>query len=203
MKTLCRRSFWFVLLAILCVPNLVMADDSNTKLVIPDYPAAKDQFAFATMYEKSQFLAPELKQRKAQLAKVAQCYQRVIDNFPQDPVYVPRAYMQLGDCAARAAEPDKALQYYQYVKAHSTSDEFLQARATFSIGQVLDMKKEYEAAKATYKEVMDHFGTSNVSGVKSIVRQASVLYLSVHEQPAKTSKWNIKHWFGKGDSANN
>lgn len=172
-------------------------DDATTKLVIPDYPAAKDQYSFALMFERAQFPASEKDSRKEQLQKISQCYQRVIDQYPQDTIYTPRAYLSLADCKAQASQPDDAMKYYQLVLNNYNEDEFLQARALFSIGQVLDSKKQFEAAKTTYKEVLDRHCNSTNSGVRQITKKASVLYFQVHEQPVTTSKWSLRGLFGR------
>jgi tetratricopeptide (TPR) repeat protein len=199
MQKLVRRYISALLLAFIFFGLRAARAEDATKLVIPDYPTAKDQYSFAVMYEKAQFVPPELAKKRVALQKVTQCYQRVIDLFPQDTTYTPRAYLSLGDCEGKLNEPDKAMQYYQYIINTFPTDEYLQARALFATAQMLDLKKQYEQAKTIYKEVMEKYGNSTNTGVRQITKSASVLYFQVHEQPAK-SRWSLKGIFAKKDS---
>jgi tetratricopeptide (TPR) repeat protein len=199
--TLLRLRNCLALALVLACARFEAAGNEPSKLVIPDYPTAKEQYQFALIYERSQFLAPEMPRRKEQVKKVCQCYQRVIDDFPQDGTYAPRAYLQLGDCAMKVSQAEEAMQYYRTVLAMAPNDEYLQARALFSMAQVYDSKKEYETGKTIYKDVMDRFGTSSNGGVRSVVSAASSMYYTVHEQPAKKSKWSLKRLFSRGEDS--
>jgi tetratricopeptide (TPR) repeat protein len=179
-----------------------MAADKAATLVIPDYPSAKDQYNFAMMYQKTQFMSAEAAEKKQQIDKIAQCYQRVIDNFPRDTEFTPRAVLQLGDCQAMLMQADKALMYYRTVLNDCAEDEYLHARALFATGQMMDMKKDYVGGKAIYKEVMDRFSNSSNPTVREITKRASVLYFQVREQPVEKKKWSLPKLFGRGKSTN-
>ncbi|MGI8905075.1 MAG: tetratricopeptide repeat protein [Candidatus Sumerlaeaceae bacterium] len=181
--------------------NAVAAKETEKKLVIPDYPCAKDQYNFALMYEKAQFMSTVPEQRRQQMIKIAQCYQRVIDSFPQDLEFTSRALLQIGDCHAKISEPYQAIRYYEVVLNSASEDEYLQARALFSVAQMHDAKKEYEAAKHVYKEVMDRYGTSGNAAVRDLTKRASMLYFQVREQPTTKSKWSLRKLFGGNKSS--
>lgn len=153
--------------------------DENA-LVIPDFPTAKDQFQFARMYQNSQLIAPELERRRGQMAKIGECYQRVITNFPNDQTYVPLTYLELGDCAAQSDELQMALSYYEKANAAS-QDDFVKARAQYSTARIYDIQKRYEEAKAIYKSIMEQYGKSESGKVRDVVNRSAQLYFKVQD----------------------
>jgi tetratricopeptide (TPR) repeat protein len=154
--------------------------DENA-LVIPDFPSADEQFKFARMYQNAQLIAPELDRRRLQMQKIGECYHRVITNFPNDSVYVPLTYLELGDCAAQSDEFDMAVNYYQQAAARS-QDDFVLARSQYSIARIYDSKGRFEEAKAMYKDIIEKYGKSESGKVRDVVTRAGQLYVKVHEK---------------------
>lgn len=154
---------------------------SENELIIPDFPSAKDQFQFAKMYQNSQLIAPELDRRRLQMNKIAQYYQRVITNFPNDVEYVPMTYLELGDCAAQSDELDLAISLYQKAQA-STTDHFIHVRSQYSIGRIYDTQGRHVEAKSIYKGIMDRYGKSESGRIRDVVSRSANLYMTVHEK---------------------
>ncbi len=168
------------------------APKASEKLVIPDYPTSKDQYMFASMYEQNQITGSNIKQRKEQLGKVAQCYERVVNRFPEDQTFTPRAVLELGDCAAQSSDFNKAKSLYNSAMQNYPDDEYIQARAMCAVGLIQDLEKDHEGAKATYKEIMDRYGNSRSGAVREIVKRASTLYFKVHEVKAEKKHFTVK-----------
>ncbi len=156
--------------------------ETETELVIPDFPTAKEQFLFARMFQNSQMLAPELAKRRVQMNKVSQYYQRVLKNFPNDPEYVPRTYLELGDCASLSDEDQLAITLYQKAQAISNQDDFIVARSQYSIARMYDIQGRYVEAKQIYKDIMDRYKKSEAGNVRDVVARATKLYLVVQEK---------------------
>lgn len=180
----------FPLFALVIALTTASAADKaeQKKLVIPDYPTAKDQFSFALAYAQAQVISPDAKRRHVQIGKIMQAFEKVIANFPADTSVVPRTFLELGDCAATDGDLKKARQYYQTALAKYPNDDYIQARGTFSIGRLQDVEGNHEDAKLSYKEVMDRFGTSQLAAVRDIAKKASRGYYQVQEQPRKPAK---------------
>lgn len=156
----------------------------ESELVIPDFPDAKTQFNFAKTYQNSMIVAPDLARRKGQMAKSMQCYQRVITNFPNDTVYVPLTYLEMGDCEAQSENVAGAIAYYERAQS-STSDEFVQSRAQYSIARMYNVVGRYAEAKAMFKTVMDSFGNSTSGRVRDVVKRSAAMYYKVIDPSEK------------------
>lgn len=151
---------------------------AEEELVIPDFPDARTQFNFAKTYQANQLIMPDLDRRRVQMTKIAQCYHKVLQNFPNDPVYVPLSYFELGDCAAQSDDFAGAIGFYQ--RAQSVSqEEFVQARGTFSIARIYGLQGRHEEAKALYKSIMDRFSKSESGRVRDVVTRAAQQYYKV------------------------
>lgn len=161
--------------------------EAEKNLVIPDFPTAREQFAFAKMYKQGILTSPELKKRREQMDKLAQYYNRVLINFPGDTTYVPLTYLELGDCAAQSDYLDQAIQAYQHAMSIS-QDEFIRVRAMFSIARIYDVQKRFVEGKALYKQIVDEHKNTESGRVKDVVRRAYEQYLVVQEAPAKTTR---------------
>lgn len=156
--------------------------EADTQLVIPDFPTAKEQFAFAKAYQAGQVLSPELERRRGQMEKVAQYYNRVLINFPNDTNYVALTWLELGDCAAQSDYFDRSIQAYQQAMRVS-QDEFIQVRAQYSIARMYDALGRYAEAKSIYKRLMDEHKTSQSGRVRDVLKRCYEQYVIVHEKP--------------------
>lgn len=156
---------------------------SEKELVIPDFPTVKEQFAFAKMFQSSLFTAPELDRRRTQMDQVAQYYNRVLINFPNDPTYVPLTYLELGDCAAQSDYFDKAIQAYQHAMS-LTQDEFVQVRAQYSIARMYDTQGRFEEGKAIYRRLIEQHKNTESGRVKDVLQRAYQHYITVQQKPA-------------------
>jgi len=155
-------------------------------LVIPDFPTANEQFQYAKFYQNSQLISPELDRRRDQMLKIGQCYNRVLTNFPNDSVYVPLTYLELGDCAAQSDEFPKAIEFYQQAGA-SSQDDFVQSRSQYSIARIYNIQGKYEEAKAIYKSIIDRYGKTESGRTRDVVKRSAQLYYQVVD-PAAVKK---------------
>lgn len=162
-----------------CAGKLKGVDKGQEEeLVIPDFASAKEQFQFAKMYQGSLLIAPELKRRRLQMEKVMQCYSKVLSNFPNDTMYVPLTYLEMGDCAAQSDDMVQAVAYYQKAQ-QSSQEEFIQARSQYSIGRIYNMQGKYPEAKAIFKNIIDTYGHSKSGKVQDVAKRAAQLYYQV------------------------
>lgn len=161
--------------------------EAEKDLVIPDFPTAREQFAFAKMYKQGILTSPDLKKRRGQMDKLAQYYNRVLINFPNDTTYVPLTYLELGDCAAQSDYLDQAIQAYQHAMSLS-QDEFIKVRGMYSIAQMYDIQERFVEGKALYKRIVDEHKSTEDGRVKDVVRRAYQRYLVVQEKPAKARR---------------
>lgn len=151
------------------------------QLVIPEFPSAQEQYRFATLFKDATIPAVDKNRRREQLNRLSQCYERVVRQFPDDPTYTPLARLEIADAARAAEEPRNALRQYQEILADYPENEYVQARALYSIGRTLDDVKEYEEAKSYYRRVHDEFVDSSSPAVRDIVKRADRLYYSIRE----------------------
>lgn len=168
-----------------CAGGLKRGDkQAETQLVIPDFPTAKEQFTFAKAFQAGQVLSPELERRRGQMEKVAQYYNRVLVNFPNDSNYVALTWLELGDCAAQSDYFDRSIQAYQQAM-RASQDEFIQVRAQYSIARMYDAQGRFAEAKAIYKRLMDEHKTSDSGRVRDVLKRCYEQYIIVHEKPAR------------------
>lgn len=159
------------------------ASSQETKLVIPDCPSAKEQYGFALVYQRSQLLSPEESRKKEQLAKIRQCFERVVANYPNDPVYAARADLEIADCYSKSGDRKKAIEIYSAIVDKYAGNDYAQARALYSMARTHDFERRHEEAKAIYRQVMDQFGNSQTQSVKDIVKRSQAAYYQIKEQP--------------------
>jgi tetratricopeptide (TPR) repeat protein len=155
------------------------------KLVIPDYPSAREQYGFAMMYQKSQVASTVTERRNQQLDREIQCFQKVVTNFPDDTVHTPMALMNIGDAEGIKGDLTRASQFFAEAKRRWPNDDFVQARTSYSEARVLDQRKEFAAAKTKYKEIMDTYGNHPDPKVSSIAKRASALYYKLRQEPGR------------------
>ena len=161
------------------------APPPETRLVIPDYATAQEQYQFASTFAKRQPPSTRADTRKRQLAQQIQAYEKVVQLFPADTEYTPVAYLEIGDCYGTMGDYARALEYYQAGPQRWPDNEFVRARAMYSYAKVLDAEKKFTESKNVYKQVMDEFGKSSDPRIKQIVQRASAGYYTLREQPAK------------------
>jgi tetratricopeptide (TPR) repeat protein len=155
-------------------------------LVIPDFPTAEEQYQFAFRYQGTQILSMDRDKRSVQFAKIVQCYEKVVQNFPSDVKHTPLARLAIADTLSKQGQFPQATAHYEAIMRDYPSNEYVQARATFSIGRIHDRTGNHQLAKDTYRQIMDRYGNSRSRAVHDVVKRASTLYHMVQEQPAAT-----------------
>ncbi len=155
------------------------------KLVIPDFPSAREQYGFAMVYQKSQVPSTIPERLSMQLDREIQCYQKVVTNFPDDTVHTPLALLNIGDAWGMKGDLKQANQVFADAKRRWPNDDFVQARAAYSEARVLDQQKKYAAAKQLYKQIMDTYANNPDPKVNGIAKRAGTLYYRLREEPAR------------------
>jgi tetratricopeptide (TPR) repeat protein len=163
-------SFWF------------FKKKSEPKLVVPVCSTPQEQFAYATVYQRTQILHGEEDKRAGQLDKIIQCYEAVCTNFPNDVVFTPIAYLEIADCVNLKGDQKKAIQMYDAAISKYPDNDYLQARSLTAIGKSYDMLGKNEKAKTYYKQVMDRFADSEKNSIRDIVKRANHLYYTLKEE---------------------
>lgn len=171
-----------------CASISPVAGGAESELIIPDFPTAKEQYGFAVLFKDSMITAIDKSRREKQVARLSQCYGRVISAFPEDPTYTPLARLEIADALRSIDETRKARSQYEELLHAYPENEYIQARAMFSIGRVLDQAGDYQEAKNYYKRVHEEFSESSSGAVLDIVKRADSLYYSIRETKDSKNK---------------
>ncbi len=171
-----------------CASVMPGSSAPDSQLVIPDFPSAKEQYGFAVLFKDGMITATDKGRREMQVARLSQCYGRVISSYPEDPIYTPLARLEIADALRSIGETRKARREYEQLIAGYPENEYVQARSMFSIGRVLDQTGDFQEAKNYYKRVNEEFGESPSGAVLDIVRRADTLYYSIRETNAPKKK---------------
>lgn len=161
---------------------------TENQLVIPEFPSAKEQYGFATLFKDSTIPATDENRREVQVSRLTQCYDQVVQKFPDDPTYTPLARLEMADAARSIAQLKDAQRQYNEILADYPGNEYVQARSLYSIGRTLDSLHDYEEAKIYYRRVHDEYADSSSAAVRDIVKRADRLYYSVRETKVKKRK---------------
>lgn len=182
------------ILAALCIsgcaalPGGSSADD--TTLVIPDFPTAEEQYSFASLYEKSALKAADPGRREKQLHREIQCYEKVVQGFPQDSKYTPLARLEIADARCSLGDYRKAAAEYETIYDSYPESEYIRARSLYTRARLLDQQLKYEEAQKMYRRVHEEFAGSSSGAVQDIVKRADKLYMRVREtkKPGRKSR---------------
>ncbi|AXA35539.1 MAG: tetratricopeptide repeat protein [Candidatus Hydrogenedentota bacterium] len=156
----------------------------DTKLVIPDFDNAKDQYTFATAYQQATILSTDRAKRKVQLDKIIQCHTKVVENFPNDRTYTPLSFLAIAAAKAGQEKYGEARSLFQEAMQKWPDNDYVQAQALFAIAQTYASERKFSQAQELYRQVIERFKDNPTSGVQRIVANARALYYTVKEEPA-------------------
>lgn len=160
---------------------------TEEKLIIPNYPTAKDQYNFARVYQNSQVRTSDKTRRDVQLDKAIQAYRKVLEVFPNDEQFAPLAMMNIGDCVGMKKDYRGAREVYAEAAARWPHIELIQARTAYSTARTMDQEQRFEDGKAVYKKIMEQYGNSQDPAVRQIAKLSAENYYRLRTEPAKGS----------------
>ncbi|MBX7247255.1 MAG: tetratricopeptide repeat protein [Candidatus Sumerlaeaceae bacterium] len=175
-----------LLLAFVCLlmlpPLAAKPKEEEQTLVIPDFESAKEQYAFAMLYQRKQVISPDKKRRDIQLAKIVECHEAVLRNFPNDPTYTPLSALAIADAMTGRQDFKGAIARYEQIQKIYPENDYVQARAMYSIARCDDSLGQFESAKQLYRKIMDSYTNSENSGIREIASKSKALYYQVRDK---------------------
>lgn len=176
--------------------SLKKNDAEPRKLVVPDFQTAKEQYQYAVALHNSMIPSVDKTRRRQQLDRIIQCYSKVVENFPDDTVHTPVAYVTIAEAYAEQGQDTKAEMMFREAMERWSANEYVVARCMFDIASALDKQKRFSESQQLYKEIMERFKGSQKPGVADIVARAQARYYIAKEEPVrKTKKSPLKSFF--------
>ena len=154
----------------------------RTKIVIPDYESAKEQYFYAMKIKINTTIGIDEKRRKHQLRRIEAAFNKVIKGFPEDTKYTPAAYINLGDAYMKFHRPNKAIKIFSEAVKKYPDQEDIQLFGHYGLGLAYDSVGEFEAAKKEYKFCIDKFGDTQRKEFKKIVKSCRRRYNRIREE---------------------
>jgi tetratricopeptide (TPR) repeat protein len=158
------------------------------KLVVPDFQTAKEQYQYALALHNSMVPSVDKQRRRIQLDRIIQCYSKVVENFPDDRVHTPVAYVTIAEAYAELGQDTKAEMMYREAMQRWSDNDYIVARCMFDIATSLDKQKRFSESQQLYKEIMERFKDSQKPGVSDIVARAQGRYYVTKEEPVRKQK---------------
>ncbi len=155
------------------------------KLVIPDFETAREQYAYAASLQASMLPSFDKKRRRVQLDRIIQCYSKVVDNFPNDTVYTPVAFVIIAESYAELGQEQKAQSMFQEALQRWSDNDYIVARSMLNIALSLDRQKRFSESQRIYKEIIERFKNCQKPGVGEIVTRAESRYYAAKEEPVR------------------
>jgi tetratricopeptide (TPR) repeat protein len=182
--------YWILLLPLLTACATIGRDKPPppVELVVPACPSAQAQFAYAKTFQGSLIMSGEKERRRDQLNRIAQCYEKVVNSFPDDRVYTPLAYLEMADSTAHGGDAKLAVSMYRAAIQKWPEIEYIYARSLLSIGRLQDGTGQFEEAKQTYTELRERFSGSKSEKVNAMVKAADSAYYQMREKQASKKK---------------
>lgn len=169
--------FWLLIFTGL----LIFSTSCGKKIIIPDYPTAKEQWLFAMKEKKNTIPALDEAARQRQLARLEMAFLKVIEQFPDDKQFTPGAYINLGDTYLKFKQHHKAIKIFTEAIEKYPDQEDVQLFGHFGIANAYDLLGRYDDAIKGYKYCLDKFGNSQNPEFKKIVDLARDRYNRVYE----------------------
>lgn len=145
---------------------------SRNPYIIPVQQDAQAQFVYAANLEKA-FRSPlARKQRDENFAKAVAGYQKVIDAFPEDKRWPPRAELKIAMMQDTYGEDKKALRTYERLIRDYPNDEDIQINALYGAAVIYDESGKYDRAQKYFSEITGRFSKSSNPAYQRIARQA-------------------------------
>lgn len=149
---------------------------SRNPYIIPVQQDAQAQFVYAANLEKA-FRSPLARKRRDEnFAKAVAGYQKVIDAFPEDKRWPPRAELKIAMMQDTYGEDKKALRTYERLIQDYPNDEDIQINALYGAAVIYDESGKFDRAQKYFAEITGRFSKSSNPAYQRIARQA--LFLS-------------------------
>ncbi|MCX7626450.1 MAG: tetratricopeptide repeat protein [Candidatus Sumerlaeaceae bacterium] len=158
------------------------------KLVVPDFRTAKEQYQYAVALHNSMIPSVDKTRRRQQLDRIIQCYSKVVENFPDDTVHTPVAYVTIAEAYAELGQDTKADMMFREAMQRWSANDYVMARCMFDMATSLDKQKRFSESQQLYKEIMERFKGSQKPGVADIVARAQARYYVAKEEPIRKAK---------------
>lgn len=145
---------------------------SRNPYIIPLQKDAQAQFVYAANLEKA-FRSPLVRKRREEnFAKAVAGYEKVIDAFPEDKRWPPRAELKIAMMQDTHGEDKKALKTYERLIRDYPNDEDIQINALYGAAIIYDESGKYDKAQKYFLEVTGRFSKSPNPAYQRIARQA-------------------------------
>lgn len=155
---------------------------SGEKIVIPDFSTAEEQFTNARVQQEVVKFSFTKKKVMNHYNAAIEGYKKVIQNFPDDTEFTPRAYIGIGDCYLRMGKPAQAKKHLDIALNTYPDNELLQAIARFGIGRCYYAMEQYESAQYVLKKWLDTYDRHEHPAIKELSKQAAKLYQDANER---------------------
>jgi tetratricopeptide (TPR) repeat protein len=140
--------------------------------VIPLQPSAQAQFNYARALEKPYRSPLRARSRKDDYARALAAYRAVLEKFPEDRLWPPRARLRIALMQESEGEKSVALRTYEnLIKEYPNADD-IQAAALYGAALIYDERKEFEKAQAYYDAILKRFGNPKNTLYARYVREA-------------------------------
>lgn len=148
--------------------------------VVPDLDTARDQFSYALSAEVSDIPPVNYQRRIIHRKRQRVKYEKVIERFPDDPIYTPEAIIAVSRMLVLENRFKNVVRYLEKARSLYPTNEFFQARSLYYIGQARDSMQKHEDAKLAYKECMDRFHLSRNRKVREVATECQRLYFRAY-----------------------
>jgi len=157
---------------------------SRHSVFIPEMNTAAEQCNFAQQLQANTFPSKDPKKQQQRLARLLAAYDKVIERFPDDPLWTPLAKLQIVELYMAAEMPQKALpvvdqlvaQVEELIASGQTDLEYIDAKARYDRGRCLEEAGRKAEAQEAYRDCMDRHKESTDSKIKIVVGWAKNRY---------------------------
>ena len=144
--------------------------------VVPPLETAQTQYNYAYSAELGDIPPVHpgqlIKHRKKQRVK----YEKVIERFPDDPVYTPEAIIAVSRMMGIEGRFKDIGRYLDKARPLYPNHDFFQARALKLLGMAADSRQKHEKAKEYYAECKDRYNLSRNPAVAQIAAECNTLF---------------------------
>lgn len=159
-------------IAVFLIAGLLGTGCSRNPYIIPVQQDAQAQFVYAANLEKA-FRSPLARKRRDEnFARAVAGYRKVIDAFPEDKRWPPRAELKIAMMQDTHGEDRKALKTYERLIHDYPNDEDIQINALYGAAVIYDESGKYDKAQKYFLEITGRFSKSPNPAHQRIARQA-------------------------------
>lgn len=170
----------FISLAGIAIALIATGCQRGPKAIVPDQETARQQYMFAKA--KQDYSIPPANSRAMAVHREKHkfLFQKVVNRFPDDPIYTPRAILEIAEILFKERRyVDTILYLRKAMPLYPNMPEF-QAQAIYLIGWSFDKMQRHEQAKEEYKKCIDQFGQSDNPAIQDVVTKCRRFYNRTH-----------------------